>query len=73
MTELLSPRETEVAKLIADDLSDKEIAKELGISYKTVQVYLDRIVRKLQIDTTQLARRRMIRRLVDGTHQRTTQ
>lgn len=62
----LSPREQEVARLISDDLSDKEIASILQISTYTVQTYLKRIMRKLSIDHAQLARRRMIRRWIDG-------
>jgi hypothetical protein len=43
----LSPREMEVARLVAEDLTDKEIANILRISIRTVQQYLDRIARKI--------------------------
>lgn len=57
----LSPREAEVATLVADDLSDKEIAMVMRISPRTVHEYLDRIGRKLRCDHSRRARRRVIR------------
>jgi LuxR family transcriptional regulator len=38
-TELLSPRELEVARYQAEGLSDKHIALVLGISYHTVRTH----------------------------------
>lgn len=45
----VSPREREVLQLIANGLSDKEIARELGISYGTVRDYVDKIKLKLNV------------------------
>ena len=55
----LSPREMQVAELVADDLSDKEIAMILRLKVRTVHEYLDRIGRKL--GAARWARRRIIR------------
>jgi len=47
--------------LVADRLSDDEIAIRLAISVRTVHTYLDRIVKKLQAATDVQSRRRVIR------------
>ncbi len=57
----LSPREQEVARLIGEDLADKEVAAILCISIRTVQQYLDRIARKIEAKKSQRGRRRVIR------------
>ncbi|MDV7353251.1 LuxR C-terminal-related transcriptional regulator [Rhodococcus oxybenzonivorans] len=44
---LLSPRELEVARLIADGLSNKEIAARMVLSPRTVEGHVVRILRKL--------------------------
>lgn len=46
---VLTRRELEVATLVAQGLSDKEIARRLWLSYKTVRTHLDNIYRKLEI------------------------
>jgi len=46
----LSPRETEVLRLLASGLSHREIAQELAISVKTVYTLLARAREKLGID-----------------------
>ena len=43
----LSSRESEIIILIAKGFLDKEIAKELKISVRTVQTYVTRICSKL--------------------------
>jgi two-component system, NarL family, nitrate/nitrite response regulator NarL len=43
----LSNRETQVAQLLVDGLSNKEIAKALGIADITVRLHLRRVFRKL--------------------------
>src|SRR5215813_84266 len=45
----LSVRELEVARMVAGDLSDKEIAWRLGIEISTVRTHLKRIFAKLGI------------------------
>jgi DNA-binding CsgD family transcriptional regulator len=45
----LSAREREVAALICDGLSNKEIARHLGISDGTVKIHLHNIYGKLEV------------------------
>jgi DNA-binding CsgD family transcriptional regulator len=47
---LLSAREREVARLAADGLSDKDLARQLGISITTVRTHLDHAFRKLKVN-----------------------
>lgn len=52
----LTPREREVAVLVADGMSNAEIAAALTVSGKTVNAHLERIYRKLGVHRrTQLA------------------
>lgn len=44
--ERLSPRESEVAQLVARGLPNKQIAKELGISEKTVHIHRQHVMEK---------------------------
>jgi DNA-binding NarL/FixJ family response regulator len=62
----LSPREMEVARLVAEDLTDKEIANLLVISIRTVQKYLERIARKVGAGESEFTRRRAIARWVEA-------
>ncbi len=61
----LSARELEVARLVAEDLSDKLIGDILGISPRTVQDYLDRIGKKIGVGKGRKSRRRVIARWVE--------
>ena len=61
----LSPRELEVARLIAEDLADKTIASILQISPHTVEAYIVRISLKIHTDRSPLARRRVISRWIE--------
>jgi len=45
----LTPRETEVLKLIATGLSNKEIAEALVLSEKTVKNHINNIFSKLHV------------------------
>ena len=52
----ISRRELEIIRLIADGLSNKEIASQLFLSEGTVRNYLSSILDKLQLrDRTQVA------------------
>jgi DNA-binding NarL/FixJ family response regulator len=54
----LTEREREVLELLAEGLSNSQIAKRLGLSLKTVQNYVSRILDKLHVaDRTQAALR----------------
>jgi DNA-binding NarL/FixJ family response regulator len=48
----LTGREREVMHLLADGLSNRQIAESLQISPRTVEVYKARLYEKLQIRTT---------------------
>ena len=48
---LLTPREEQVVALVADGLSNRDIARELGLSEHTVKKYLFRIFDKLGVST----------------------
>ena len=47
----LTPREREVLVQIAEGLSNKEIACQLGVGVRTVETHRERIMRKLDIHT----------------------
>jgi DNA-binding NarL/FixJ family response regulator len=47
----LTPREREVLRLIARGYTYKEIARELGISVKTVETHVSAVLRKLQLSS----------------------
>jgi DNA-binding CsgD family transcriptional regulator len=47
--EILTQRELQIASLIGDGKSDKEIAQQLGISIYTVREYIRRVFAKLKI------------------------
>ncbi len=48
---VLTPREVEVLKLIAEEFVTKEIAAKLEISVRTVEAHRERLMRKLKIRT----------------------
>jgi DNA-binding CsgD family transcriptional regulator len=49
-SKVLSPREREVAVLVACGLSNKDVARELGLRVGTVKTHLHTIYRKLAVD-----------------------
>jgi DNA-binding CsgD family transcriptional regulator len=48
----LTPREREVAAHVMTGLTSKEIARVLGISHRTVEIYRATLMRKYQASTT---------------------
>ena len=56
LAKLLTGREQEVVELVAEGMTNKEIARRLGISPATVKVHVERIIGKLGVaDRTQAA------------------
>jgi RNA polymerase sigma factor (sigma-70 family) len=56
--ESLSPRESEVMKLVINGLLNKQIAKQLGISEATVKVHRGRVMEKTEVESVaELVRR----------------
>jgi DNA-binding CsgD family transcriptional regulator len=52
----LTSRERQVAQLVAEGLTNREVADELGMAQRTAETHVDRILRKLQLSSrTQLA------------------
>ena len=53
---LLTPRESEVLTLLAEGLSNKALAKRLGVGEKTIKTHVSSVLAKLQLkDRTQAA------------------
>jgi DNA-binding CsgD family transcriptional regulator len=64
----LTPRQYQVAKLIARGLSNGEVARKLGISYGTAKLHVHRIYKKLGVKNKSAAIAIMHRR--SGSRQR---
>jgi len=47
--DLLTPRERQVLPLVCEGLSNKEIGRTLGISYKTVEIHRSSILKKMEV------------------------
>lgn len=47
--ESLSPREREVLAMLADGLTNREMAEKIGVSIRTVEAHREHIVAKLGI------------------------
>jgi DNA-binding NarL/FixJ family response regulator len=63
--DLLTPREREVLRLIARGYTYKELARQLGVSIKTVETHVSSVLRKLQLSSRhELTRWATDRRLV---------
>jgi DNA-binding NarL/FixJ family response regulator len=64
---LLSPRESEVLRLLAQGHSNKEVAAFLGISKKTAEVHRTNIMRKLEVHSfAELVRYAVRHKLVEA-------
>lgn len=48
---VLSPREQDVLRLVAQDMTDREIAYRLGIRERTVRAHVSRIILKLGVSS----------------------
>ncbi|MDV9175114.1 helix-turn-helix transcriptional regulator, partial [Streptomyces sp. W16] len=59
---VLTPQELAVARLVASGLTNRQVARELVISVKTVEYHLGRIFPKLGVDS----RTRLAARLAGG-------
>ena len=69
----LTRREREVAVLIAQGKSNREIADDMTVGVKTIETYVTRILNKLGFDSrVQIATWVIERRLVESVHDRTT-
>ena len=51
-TDLLTPREREVVAQLAKGLTSKEMAKAMGLSSRTVEMYRTRLLKKFGVRTT---------------------
>jgi len=49
LLEVLTGRESQIARLVGEGLSNKEVARQLDVSTGTVKVHLHRIYQKLAI------------------------
>jgi DNA-binding NarL/FixJ family response regulator len=64
---LLTDREREIVQLLADGHSNKEVAKSLGISVKTVETHRARIMRKIGVNSiVELVRYAVRERLINA-------
>jgi DNA-binding CsgD family transcriptional regulator len=63
----LTPRETEIANLLADGILSRIIAADLGISPKTLDIHRANIQRKIGVKSTaNVVRFVLLKRLVDA-------
>ncbi|WP_232668339.1 helix-turn-helix domain-containing protein [Pseudonocardia sp. TRM90224] len=61
---LLTDREHEVLRLIADGLSNRAIALRLTISEKTVECYVNRLFSKMQLEPDNTVHRRVMATII---------
>jgi DNA-binding CsgD family transcriptional regulator len=64
-TSSLTPRQKETLRLVAQGLTNREIADQLGISVRTVEVHRFNLMRRLKVrNVAQLLRQALILRLL---------
>jgi DNA-binding NarL/FixJ family response regulator len=51
VAKILTPREIEVVRMVANGMRNKEIAEKLAISEGTVKIHLHRSYEKLHVDS----------------------
>jgi DNA-binding CsgD family transcriptional regulator len=69
-SEPLTPREAEVAQLLAQDYTDRQIAAALAISVRTVNSHMQHLLLKLSVRSRwQIAERALAQGLLDTPHQ----
>ena len=61
---VLTPREVEVLRLLADGLTTRDIAAHLNVTFKTAACHRSRILEKLAVNSTVLALRWAIRQSI---------
>jgi DNA-binding NarL/FixJ family response regulator len=65
----ITPRETEVLRLVAKGLTARRIAERLGLSHRTVENHVQNVLRKLQLtNRVELARYAIEQGLDEGAH-----
>jgi len=60
--EQLTPQELQIARLVAEGKTNREVAATLFVTPKTVEFHLTRVYRKLEIHS----RSELVRRMADG-------
>lgn len=61
----LTPRQKQILRLVAEGLTNREIAHRFGISVRTVEVHRFNLMRRLKVrNVAQLLRQALIQRLL---------
>ncbi len=64
----LTPRQKEILRLVAQGLTNREIAQQLAISVRTVEVHRFNLMRRLKVrNVAQLLRQALLLRLLPKT------
>jgi DNA-binding NarL/FixJ family response regulator len=66
----LTPRQKEIAELIADGLTDKTIQARLRLSHPTLRAHLNEIAHRLNLDHTKNLRVQVTWLVVDDRYER---